>query len=165
MAAKRKLIEEFDNVSTAALTESAVIHGVVVSVSPMKPGKRAKFFEGKLTDGTKTIRMVGFRSHQQNKLATYHSKPVAIHDCEVKSARQSDELEILMKSNTRIETSPRKFDAVNIENFTDNEMTAMTLDRLTTVNDFDRISVVAKVTRISESAKQRKCPAALPNKT
>ena len=60
MAAKRKSIEEFDNVSAAALTESAIIHGVVASVSPMKPGKRAKFFEGKLTDGTKTMRMMGF---------------------------------------------------------------------------------------------------------
>ena len=152
MAAKRKLIEEFDDVSAAALTETAIIHGVVASVSPMKPGKRSKFFEGKLTDGTKTMRMVGFRSHQQNQLATYHSKPVAIHDCEVKAARQSQELEILMKSNTRIESSPKKFDAVNIENITDNEMTEMTLDHLTTKNDFDRIFVVAKVTRISETA-------------
>ena len=40
---------------------------------PMKTGKRAKFFEGKLTDGTKTMRMVGFWSHQQNQLATYHA--------------------------------------------------------------------------------------------
>ena len=54
MAAKRKLTEEFDSVSNAVLTESAIIHGVVASVSPMQSGKCAKFFEGKLTDGTKT---------------------------------------------------------------------------------------------------------------
>ena len=53
-----KLTEEFDSVSNAVLTESAIIHGVVASVSLMKTGKRAKFFEGKLTDGTKTMRMV-----------------------------------------------------------------------------------------------------------
>ena len=95
MAAKRKLTDEFDSVSNAVLTESAIIHGVVASVSPMKSGKRAKFFEGKLTDGTKTMRMVGFRSHQQNQLATYQAdaKPVALHDCELKPARQSLELE------------------------------------------------------------------------
>ena len=149
MAAKRKLTEEFDSVSTATSTESAIIHGVVASVSPMKPGKRAKFFEGKLTDGTRPMRMVGFRSHQQNQLATYHAKPVALHDCEVKPARQSQELEVLMKSNTRIQSSPHKFD-VNIENLTQNEIT---LDRLTTKNDFDRVSVIAKVIRISETAK------------
>ena len=68
-----KLTEEFNSVSNAVLTESAIIHGVVASVSPMKTGNRAKFFEGKLTDGTKTMRMVGFRSHQQNQLATYHA--------------------------------------------------------------------------------------------
>ena len=122
MAAKRKLTEEFDSVSTATSTKSAIIHGVVASVSPMKPGKRAKFFEGKLTNGTRTMRMVGFRSHQQNQLATYHAKPVALHDCKVKPARQSQELEVLMKLNTQIQSSPHKFD-VNIENLTQNEIT------------------------------------------
>ena len=41
------------------------------------------------------MRMVGFRSHQQNQLVTYHAdaKPVALHNCELKPARQSLELE------------------------------------------------------------------------
>ena len=58
MVAKRKLTEEFESVSAAALTESAIIHGVV-SVLPMKPGKHANTFEGKLTDGSKMMQMVG----------------------------------------------------------------------------------------------------------
>jgi len=45
-------------VSAAALTESAIIHGVA-SVLPMKPGKHANTFEGKLTDGSKMMQMVG----------------------------------------------------------------------------------------------------------
>ena len=44
MAANRKLTKEFDSVSDAVLTESAIIHGVVASVLLMKTGKRAKFF-------------------------------------------------------------------------------------------------------------------------
>ena len=109
MAAKQKLTEEFDSASNAVLTKSAIIHGVVASALPMKTGKRAKFFEGKLTDGTKMMRMVGFRSHQQKQLATYHAdaKPVALHNCELKPARQSQELEVLIKSSTRIESSPK----------------------------------------------------------
>ena len=38
-ATKRKLVEEFDSVSAATLSESANIHGVVANVSLMKPGK------------------------------------------------------------------------------------------------------------------------------
>ena len=44
MAAKRKLTKEFDSVSDAVLTKSAIIHGVVASVLSMKTGKHAKFF-------------------------------------------------------------------------------------------------------------------------
>ena len=95
----------------------------------MKPGQHAKFFE------------LGEAHRWDKNNANGDSKPVAIHDCEVKPARQSQDL---MKSSARIESSPRKFD-VNIENITDNEIT---LDHPTTNNDFDRISVVAKVTRI-----------------
>jgi len=44
MAQKRKL--EFETVSSATSAESATIHGVVASVSSMKAGKRAKYFDG-----------------------------------------------------------------------------------------------------------------------
>ena len=55
MATKRKLIKEFESVSAATLSESANIHGIVANVSPMKPGKCAKFFEVKITDVAKTM--------------------------------------------------------------------------------------------------------------
>ena len=70
--------------------------------------------------------------------ATYHTKPVALHDCEIKPARQLQELDVLIKLNTRIENSPRKFD-VSIENLTQ--------------NNFNRIFIIAKVTQISETMK------------
>ena len=56
MAQKRKLLEEFETVSDAKSSESATIHGLVASVSPMKSGKRAKYFDTKLTDGEKTFK-------------------------------------------------------------------------------------------------------------
>jgi len=60
MAAKQKLVGKFDSVSVATSAESATINGVVASVSPIHPGKRTKFFEAKLTDRRKVMRMVGF---------------------------------------------------------------------------------------------------------
>jgi len=84
--------------------------------------------------------MMGFQGHQQNQLATYHESPVALHDCEtsppVTRVGGFDEV------NNRIESSLRKFD-VDIKNITQNEIT---LDRLATKNNFDRISGIAKVT-------------------
>lgn len=70
--------------SAATLSETAIIHIVVANISPMKPDKHTKFFKVKLTDWTKMIQMVGFRSKQQNQLVTCHAKPVVLHDCEVK---------------------------------------------------------------------------------
>ena len=58
MAEKRKL--EFDSLSGVSEAESADIHGVVASVSPMKKGKRASYFDCKLTDGEVQMRVVGF---------------------------------------------------------------------------------------------------------
>ena len=54
-----------------------------------------------------------------------------------------------MKSSTRIESSPKNFD-VSIDNFMQKDIT---LDCLTTKNDFERISITAKVTGIGETMK------------
>ena len=56
MAAKCKLVGEFDSISVATSAESATIHGIVASVSPMHPVKCTKFFEAKLTDRMKVMR-------------------------------------------------------------------------------------------------------------
>ena len=71
MAEKRKL--EFDSLSGVSEAESADIHGVIASVSPMKKGKRASYFDCKLTDGEVQMRVVGFRDGQQKKLAALSS--------------------------------------------------------------------------------------------
>lgn len=43
-------------------TPHATIHGMLASLSPLKP---SKYFEAELTDGSKCIRMVGFDKSQQ----------------------------------------------------------------------------------------------------
>jgi hypothetical protein len=68
--------------------------------------------KAKLSDCKKNMRMVGFRQEQRSQLEKYCSdtKPVALLNCEVKQARQSEELEVVMKSGTRVEASPQKFE-------------------------------------------------------
>ena len=55
--------------------------------------------KAKLSDCKKNMRMVGFRQEQRSQLEKYCSdtKPVALLNCEVKQARQSEELEVVMK--------------------------------------------------------------------
>ena len=56
-----------------------------------------KYFEGKLTDGDKQIRFVGFRGEQRSRLANYKEKEqsVVLADCEVKKGRNCEELEVV----------------------------------------------------------------------
>ena len=55
----------------ASEAKCASVNGVVASVSPMKKGKRAAFFEVKITDGDVHMRVVGFQDARQQKLATF----------------------------------------------------------------------------------------------
>ena len=73
-------------------------------------GKRSKYFEAKLTDGRKHMRIAGFQGAQRKQLASYHenAKSVALHNFEAKPARQSEELRVVMKSSIRVEASPKK---------------------------------------------------------
>ena len=149
MAHKRKLIEEFDSVSSAASSESATIHGVIAEVGDMIPGKRAKFFEARLTDDDKHMRVVGFQREQQIKLARYRddSKPVALTNCEVKKARESEELELILKSSSRVGSSPKKFEVGEITIVGSSELS---LDELDGKMSFAKVSLNAKAIGVSD---------------
>ena len=67
MAFKRKL--EFD-VSEAEECGIAVVHGVVVEVTPVKKSrsdKKVKYFNGQISDGKKSVRLVSFQPHVVRK--------------------------------------------------------------------------------------------------
>ena len=106
MASKRK---EFNSISDATPQTTNII-GIVTAVSPMKKGKRANFFEAKMTDGDKNMRIVGFHTDQQNQMTRfYESKSsVAIANCELKNSKFSNDLEALLKTSSTIECSPKK---------------------------------------------------------
>lgn len=60
------------------MAESADIHGVISSVSPMKKGKRASHFDCKLTDREVQMRVMVFRDGQQKKLASFMEKSESV---------------------------------------------------------------------------------------
>ena len=122
MAEKRKL--EFDSLSGVSEAESADIHGVIASVSPMKKGKRASYFNCKLTDGEVQMRVVGFCGGQQKKLSSFmeKSESVSLKNCQIKRARQAEELEIVLRSSSGVELSPKKFTVGDIGRLVNSKM-------------------------------------------
>ena len=150
--AKRKLSEEFDCVSDAGATESANIHGIVATVSPMKQGKKAKYFEGKLTDGDKHLRIVGFQEQHRSRLAQFQKsmESVALFDCQLKHGRQSDELEVILRSSSRVTPSPKKFRVADLSALSNPEIQ---LKALPDKNAYDKVSITAKILHLEDPVK------------
>lgn len=103
--------EDFSSLKAVDMSENAKIHGVVACLSPMKKGKSAIFFEGTIMDGNSEMRIVGFNGSQRKRLANFQEKCecVTFENCKIKKARQSDDLEVLLKSSTIVHKSPVKF--------------------------------------------------------
>lgn len=111
MAAKEIKEDEFPSLKEADASDNAKIHRVVASLSPMKKGKSASFLEAKITDGDTEMPLVRFQGSQRKRLADFQEKSesVTLQNCKIKKARQSDDLEVLLKSATKVKKSPRKF--------------------------------------------------------
>lgn len=77
------------------------------------------------------------------------SKSVALLNCEVKPAHQSEELEVVVKSSTRTENSQKKFD-FDLKNLSCKEIR---LEGLASASVFKRVSVVAKVIGMKDPVK------------
>ena len=64
--AKKRNHEEIENIDDVnGPMSSTSIHGAVVTLSPVKKGQKAMFFDGMLADETSQIRLVGFQGTQQ----------------------------------------------------------------------------------------------------
>ncbi len=128
-----------------------LLHGVAANVSPMKQGKRARYFDGKLTDGETQIRIVGFQGELRSRLASYQEKQesVALVDCKVKRGR-SEELEVVLKSSSSVASSTKKFSIGDISAIGSSEIQ---LKALNDRNVYDKVCVSGKVIRVQEPVK------------
>ena len=77
---KRKFeLEEVDS-----LEEPASLHAVVSSLSPVKKGRNSDYFEGTVTDGKSTVRLVGFKRSQERKIQRFMDKQQPILQAKLK---------------------------------------------------------------------------------
>ena len=79
-------------------------------------GSGFNYFDGSLTDGTTTMRVVGFDTKLQQKLAYFKAsdEPVAVLNCQVKEGKWTSDLEIHTRTSTDILKSPKKLDTTSI---------------------------------------------------
>ncbi len=112
MSNRQKHIADVD-----AERQNVSIHAAIASISPLKKGRTANYFDGILADDTSTIRVVGFDARQQKTLSDYHQKniPVEISNCEIKPAFRGDGYDVLMRSRTLIKESPKKLDPATLK--------------------------------------------------
>ena len=78
---------------------SASIHGALVSMSWLKNACNS---EGKITDGGLKMQFVGFHKEQQKKVLQLKKIVVPLNNCEVKKSRNSEKLDVILKSCTEI---------------------------------------------------------------
>ena len=145
--AKRSLQEFLEVSSVDEPTTSAMIHGVVSTVSPMKKGRKCQYFNGTLTDGQKDIRILGFDEAQQKKLKeSFISKQaIVLGNCEVIQNETSSDLTIKMKDFTSINESPTKFEVDSTSNQSD---ALLTIEEIKD-NINNKVTFVAKVLHVS----------------
>ena len=92
---------------------------------------------------------VGFNPGQQKSLSNCHATmdSVALENCQVKHAKYSDDLEIILRSTSKVQSSPKKFSKNKIATLL-NEKTS--LDFLDMKNEHDKVTVSAKVPHVDQ---------------
>lgn len=155
---RKRTYEEFSDV-TAVDHEAkcAKIDGVVASLSPMKASVsgRSNYFEGQLSDGKNNMRLVGFDTKQQQKLALFHDKKEAVTllNCEVKTSKRGPHLEVVVGRNTEMQKSPTKF---NVSAMVCTQSNEITLDQLQELQVYQRVTVKVKVVSEKDAVEVKK---------
>jgi len=99
MAEKRKL--EFDSLSGVSEVESADIHSVIASVSPMKKGKRASYFDCKLTNGEVQMKLIDLNLRNTFDKVCVEAKVVRV-DGSVKVAGGISKQDVVIADSTPV---------------------------------------------------------------
>ena len=149
---KRSLDEdEFENVSEMHVSKSARAHGILASLSPIKISTvGSKYFHAQLTDGNKQTRLVGFDAKVHAKLAEINKtkEPIAVTNCQVKEAKYSSDLEVMVRSTSDLEKSPTKFDIDKTMFVFDS---VVMLSELPQLANFQTVNVKVKVIKEKEA--------------
>ena len=133
----------------------AVVHGIVISLSPMKTDSK-KCFDGYISDSRKKIRYVGFNQEQEDKLAeiTKGGEPIVLTNCSVNKARFGEGLELIVKDQTQIDKSQKKFDfeVKEVLVHDTSEPKELPINQLKEQVPFQRVTINAKVLEIGDTS-------------
>ena len=109
-------------------------------------------FEEKVSDGSSKLRFVGFDSKQQKKMLEMMPKKQAIEieNCEIKPSRRGEKMEILLKSDSRINEIKKKIEVADID-FEDDTPEEIQLDSLQSKFEYVKVTVRVKIHRVTEA--------------
>ena len=130
---------------------NAILHGAVTNISPIKKGRlNTSYFDATLADRKSSVRVVGFSPQHQIQLSDLHKakSPVELVKCVVKHSRQGEGYDIMLKSNTEIKFSPKKLDMEAIMSSSNPGSRPITLDLLSSLCQYERVSVNVKVLKV-----------------
>ena len=143
-----EILKEFDSVSDSEVADVADVHGVVGKVSPMKQGS-SPYFNAVITDGEKKMKIVGFSSALRKRLASSECTmdSVRLQRCQVKRAKKSDDLEVVLRVGTEVHSSPKKFPRSKVCKILSD---TIVLEELESKHDYETVNFTAKVVRVGE---------------
>jgi hypothetical protein len=134
--------------------DKVTIHGMITALSPVKASKKneeRKYFNAKLSDGKKTMRVISFAPNLRDQIEKSHltESPVALINCQVKETlpqyHRSDEskFEIVASSLSSVEESSHSFS----EDFSFRaESATIELKQLADTSVNDHVTITVKVT-------------------
>ena len=131
-------------VSDISADPHATVHGIVVSVSLKR---KAGHFEGELNDGVAVVRVVGFEEKQREILLSHVGQMVVLRNCQTQVSTYSNQMEVLLKSFSKIEQSNAE---VDIKDITTIGADVICLKQLQDKEDCDRVIVRVKVVKVRE---------------
>jgi len=148
-------------VSELVPSNSANVEGMFVGpISPIKTSRkndRVHYFDGCLSDGSKTVRFVSFdpKLRPQIEKAKEDLRGVSLTNCAVK--RNRGEMEVVVSTQSKILNSPKKFkvDESTLMNGSQggSNMDIASLDMIGDIHEHQYISVKGKVVAIREIEK------------
>lgn len=110
--------DELDVSENDAPIDKVTVNALVTELSPIKVSKNnisVKYFNAKLNDGIKTIRLISFSPniHDDMEKAHLESQPIALTNCQVKEIasqykNNDDTFEIVASNKTAIEITTMK---------------------------------------------------------
>lgn len=120
MAAGMKRKSETWDVSDIQESASATVYGLVTQLSLVKNSKKnpaVLYFNGQISDGKNNARIVSFERslHKALQEAYQTRSSVSFVNCQIKPNNIDQRLEIVATSQSRVETSPRKYTKLELE--------------------------------------------------